>query len=131
MIARDANGDRTLPPSLWPIARVTSPKTALALARLCADERLYIPKRTDALVPTHRLVAAIGLPAARRLVEAFGGTRLVVPSARVYLRHREVKRLHRLGVAATDISRRVGLSRARVRIIIASLGDSHDRSATA
>ncbi|VUX47875.1 hypothetical protein DF3PA_80035 [Candidatus Defluviicoccus seviourii] len=72
----------SLPPVLAQLAEVTSPATALALARACGGREMWIPQEPG---PNHALTKALGsIDLAREVVAALGPGPLSVPSARSF-----------------------------------------------
>lgn len=69
-----------------------------------------------------RFVELIGMEGTRKLLKAYGGETLELPSCRRLKRVRrdnEILKLHRAGVSSTVIGRRFKISTRAVRIIIA------------
>lgn len=118
--------NRDLPASVAEIAEVIGRERALYLIgklprtgsrawRVC----FYVPKR---LPPDHQLVRILGWHDAMRMVRHFGGS--IVQAAYgfellVRWRHREIHRLHRAGWRNAEIAEAIGLSRYRVREVLA------------
>ena len=117
------------PPSLSEIAVILGREKTLRLVGAMREEKqhgrawrceFYVP---NTVPPDHPIAEAIGLRAARRLAEYFGGLIMKVSSGAAIekaARHRAVHRLSALGLPSAAIGERVGLSDRRVREILAA-----------
>lgn len=100
-----------LPGELEGIAEIVGSEAALALAMSLGGRDIRIPKRQATLREGHFLVDAIGMAAARELVEFYGGAALYIPEARREL----AASLLNAGMTVADVSARIGRTPASVR----------------
>lgn len=93
---------------------------ALALSQELGGDKLYIPKKVTG---AHRLAKCVGLEAAKKLCEIYGGSNLEITRAwdvRIAKRNDEIRRLGREGVSNPRLSRQYNLTVRRIRQIINS-----------
>ena len=112
------------PPSLSEIAVILGREKTLRLVGAMREEKqhgrawrceFYVP---NTVPPDHPIAEAIGLRAARRLAEYFGGLIMKVSNGTSVERLAKVRacfRLQALGLGSAAIAERVGLSDRRVR----------------
>ncbi|WP_165837797.1 helix-turn-helix domain-containing protein [Zavarzinia aquatilis] len=127
-----------LPALLREVAEATgSLEIALAVARVFADQEMYLPREPK---KDHPLAKRFGLKVARLICARIGGERadgkrLTWPTASPALRAIEARELAEGGVPNREISRRLGISKRQVRRLIqgvekgdANAGQSPDRA---
>lgn len=112
-----------LPPILAQLAEATSLDTALALARACGGQEMWIPAEPG---PDHALTRALGsLDLARTVASALGPGPLSVPSARSFaaaLFRQRVRDALTQGETVATIAAREGCGRRWVRRVARQMG---------
>lgn len=96
----------------------------VTLATWYGGRNLYV---AAAMKEDSHVVRLIGVPAARRLTAAWGGTQIAVPTMAVYekgMRKRLIGALIGRGVGMKDIARDMGVSERRVQQIRRALEDA-------
>lgn len=117
-----ANSAGTKNTTLDDISAVVGFTAACRLSHWYGDGmHMYVPKEVE---EGHRLARLLGLSAARRLVEEWGGHHLAIPTMRNYevdVRRRHIGRLFELGLGSREISNILRMSERRVQQICRDL----------
>lgn len=95
------------PAELGALSRHLSPAELRALVEHCGGVRLYVPLRPGRGSP---VVRAVGLAAAQRLAQGFGGQQLKVPLARAWL----VRVFAAENLSQSQIARRLRITESTV-----------------
>lgn len=109
-----------LPGSLAEVADAVGLSAALALVLHAGGTRVYVPEELDS---THRLVHWLGIEAAERLADLFGGETLDVPRCQAgarAVRDRRIREQRHAGTSIRDLALRYQLTERQVYTIIAS-----------
>jgi Mor transcription activator family protein len=113
-----------MPKSLREIADRIGLDATLALVGRFGGTSVYVPRKLDA---SHPLCEALGLEAARRLVEEYGRIDLNVPKAQAYWlrrRHAAIRRKHSEGARINELALTYGYTARYVRNIVRNEQDA-------
>jgi hypothetical protein len=97
---------------------------ALVLCREFGGQRVRIPKK---VAQDHELAKRIGLQAAERMAEEFGGIALDVPLGRAVTSRRRAQVVATSPHSANEIARALGITQRHVRRIRAKIRAADDR----
>ncbi len=127
MDARDLDRDM-LPAFTSELVALIGEAAAFALAGRWPGVRLYVPLRAEVQNDgngPHPLVACIGIDAALKLSDEFGGTVIVVPSCKLAIRARYVRRLVERfyrGESARDLALSEGMTERGMQKLLSGAG---------